>query len=130
LEEAIVTYKLKNHWNLDSGSDVHICNKIELVKVALIQGYMMNLLTLPLLNEGGIHWNTRSPWQLERSNEKHFCNLKQVIWLFIGALVGAVVGAVEMNAEGRNGKLRRKKTDCTDKYANTQYLAPSMPHLR
>jgi hypothetical protein len=114
------SYKLQNHWILDSGSDVHICNnvekfkktsnahgaqvtagkttyaveaygnchidvqtetgiaQIELLNVALIPGFMTNIVALPVLNRKGIHWNTRMPWQLEDSDKNHFCNLHQI----------------------------------------------------
>jgi hypothetical protein len=52
--------------------------QIELLNVALIPGFMTNIVALSKLNEKGIHWNTRTPWQLEKVDYNHFCNLHQI----------------------------------------------------
>ncbi|RKF71345.1 hypothetical protein GcC1_102017 [Golovinomyces cichoracearum] len=115
-------FHLHDHWVLDSGSDVHICNNellhqfektetpskdhhivsgtakypvvawgtckvsistkekgsyITLNKVALIPGFMTNLISLRLLNAKGVHWNTLTPLHMFQSDGSFFCTLFQ-----------------------------------------------------
>ncbi|RKF62617.1 hypothetical protein OnM2_032078 [Erysiphe neolycopersici] len=114
------SYHLKNHWVLDRGTDIYVCNDenrhnserssdetkehsiiagkteyqieawgttkvpvytengeayITLKKTALVPGFMTNLISLPLMIEGGIHWSSPKPLKLEKTNGEEFCKL-------------------------------------------------------
>jgi hypothetical protein len=51
--------------------------EIELTNVALALGFMTNLVSLHLLNDKEVHWNSEHPELLTRNREV-LCNLKQV----------------------------------------------------
>ncbi|KAI1002788.1 hypothetical protein K3495_g5413 [Podosphaera aphanis] len=134
-QESSIDFHLKDHWVLDSGSDVHICNNenlhqfqqteipskehhiisgttkypvaawgsckgmispdkegsyITLNKVALIPGFMTNLISLRLMNTKGVHWNTLTPLKMFRSDGSYFCRLFQAgrHWTFEKKPVG------------------------------------------
>ncbi|TQS33841.1 hypothetical protein Golomagni_05800 [Golovinomyces magnicellulatus] len=114
------SYHLKDHWVLDGGTDIHVCNNenkheftrtsdetdghkiiagkteypieawgstrvrvltkegdafIVLKRTALVPGFMTNLVSLPLVIEGGVHWSSRSPLRLEKEDGSEFCKL-------------------------------------------------------
>src|SRR5271168_2446156 len=50
---------------------------IILTHVALAPGFMTNLVSLQLLNQKGVHWNSENPQVLTR-NRTTFCNLDQI----------------------------------------------------
>ena len=49
--------------------------EIELKEIALIPGFLINIMLLNLLNKGGIYWNSRKPNRLKRDHNT-FANLE------------------------------------------------------
>jgi hypothetical protein len=51
--------------------------EIELTNVALVPRFMTNLISLPILNAKGVHWNSEKPQYLKR-NGSIFCSLERI----------------------------------------------------
>ncbi|RKF65282.1 hypothetical protein GcC1_123001 [Golovinomyces cichoracearum] len=48
---------------------------IVLRRTALVTRFINNLVSLPLVIEGGVHWSSRSPVRLEKEDRSEFCKL-------------------------------------------------------
>jgi hypothetical protein len=58
--------------------------QMTLLNVALIPGFMTSLVSLQVLNDKGVHWNSRNPTRLEKKDGSTFCELTQIgkHWVF------------------------------------------------
>ncbi|KAI0994425.1 hypothetical protein K3495_g13757 [Podosphaera aphanis] len=88
---------------------------IILKRTALVPGLMTNLVSLPLITEGGVHWSSRSPLRLERVDSSGFCKLfksgKHIIFNSnltpVKECVKSVLSANEGSISLKTGKTKR-----------------------
>jgi hypothetical protein len=52
--------------------------QITLLNIALIPGFITSLVSLQVLNNKGVHWNSRNPTRLEKKDSSTFCELTQI----------------------------------------------------
>ncbi|RDL36452.1 uncharacterized protein BP5553_05804 [Venustampulla echinocandica] len=53
-------------------------DQIRLLNVALVPGYMTNLVAMDIINEKGLHWSSRRPLELHQNTGETMCYLKKI----------------------------------------------------